>query len=414
MKQKILIIADDLTGTCDTSIKFLRRNARISTIVNVKDFEESSLEVEDVVAVNTETRDVSPEAAYECLYALTRKVAGTDAALFKKIDSVMRGNIVQEIDAVMDAANLQLAVVSPSYPDNGRQCVNGLLKLRENGDWKQTEMNWLAALQGGKRKVALVSIDQVRKGVEAIRDAIAEQHEAGNGIVVADAESNEDLQSIAAAIRLLKRTLRVLPVGCAGIAACLSEQLMCDENAGYILVVVGTHHPATRRQIEHLAQRDDFPFYTIEAGELRNGGCERETQRIVDLVKRDVAARRVKTGIVLTVNAPETEGDGDDSPASQAIVRMLGRTAKAVFDSDTSLFDKFLISGGDTANGVLDAFGIRCIHMLEEPLSGIAYGWADLRMATPRKVWIATKSGGFGETDTLDELIDYMTRTNGK
>ncbi len=413
MKQKIVIMADDLTGTCDTSIKFLRSNARISAIVNVKDFEKSSLDVEDVVAVNTETRGATPQAAYDCLYALTQKASAAETTLFKKIDSVMRGNIAQEIDAVMDAADLQLAIVSPAYPDNGRQCVNGLLRLRDNGDWTQTDKSWLDVLGEGKRKVSLVDIAQVRQGSETICAAIAKHYALGIGVVVVDAERNEDLQSIAVAIRLLKRSMRILPVGCAGLAAFLSEELTREDD-GFIFVVMGTNHPTTRRQIDYLAHRDDLTFYTINAEEILGGGGQRAMQRVIDQVTRDMEEQRIKMGIVLTVNALETESDVDDPPVSQAILHTLSQTAKAIFDRYFSLFDKFLISGGDTANGVLDAFGIRCIHMLSEPLSGIAYGWANLQTAIPRKVWIATKSGGFGETDTLDELIDYMSRTDVK
>ena len=80
-------------------------------------------------------------------------------------------------------------------------------------------------------------------------------------------------------------------------------------------------------------------------------------------------------------------------------------------EKNITFFNKLLISGGDTANGVLDAFGIRCIHMHDEPLSGIAYGWADLHENRSNKVWIATKSGGFGEENTLDTLINYMSCT---
>ncbi len=411
MKHKILIIADDLTGTCDTSIKFLRPNTRISTIVNAKTFDHAILDAEDVVAVNTETRAATPQEAYRCLHSLTRKACALDAILFKKIDSVARGNIPFEIDAVMDAAGLELAVVAPAYPDNGRQCLDGMLRVRDNGDWTDTQKSWPEVLAQSKRKVALASIRQVRGSSGALCDHILALHAKGAGIVVVDAQTNEDLQSIAEAIRLVSRSCRLLPVGCAGLAACMSKELFFGSTNGFIFVVVGTHHPATRRQLKYLQRRTDLSFYTMEASQLVNGGRQQEMRRVLAAIKQDIAAQRIKTGIVLTINTIQQEGEEDaDGAASQAIVQALSQTTRSVFESSFSLFDKFLISGGDTANGVLDAFGVRCIHMLGEPLSGIAYGWADLQDDMPRKVWIATKSGGFGEEDTLDTLINYMTQ----
>lgn len=411
MKQKILIIADDLTGTCDTNIKFLRPNTRVSSIVNPKDFTESILEIEDVVAVNTETRAASPQAAYDRVYNLTRKLDASDVTFIKKIDSVTRGNITAEIDALMDATHLDLAVVAPAYPDNGRQCIDGKLRLREDGAWLETPKSWVSLLQTSKRKTVLIPLAEVRKGCTALLSAVRSEHDRGAGIVVVDAECNQDLQVIARTIRLLKHSAQILPVGCAGLATFLSEELLNKDNNGYIFVVIGTQHPTTLRQVEYLKLQKNMTVYTLDVSRILAGDCEQEVQRIISSVEEDIAQCRIRTGIVLNIKGDADETKPLENCFSQAIVETLSKTCKAIFEKNITLFNKLLISGGDTANGVLDAFGIRCIHMHDEPLSGIAYGWADLHENRSNKVWIATKSGGFGEENTLDTLINYMSCT---
>jgi uncharacterized protein YgbK (DUF1537 family) len=101
----IYIIADDLTGASDTGVQFKRIGLRtaISAEINI-DVLEKLYEKFEVISINADTRSLMPEEAYAQTFNLTKRI-GTNANeyIYKKVDSLMRGNAAEELQAVMDA-----------------------------------------------------------------------------------------------------------------------------------------------------------------------------------------------------------------------------------------------------------------------------------------------------------------------
>ncbi|TKJ47531.1 hypothetical protein CEE34_03275, partial [Candidatus Aerophobetes bacterium Ae_b3a] len=62
--ERIGVIADDLTGAADTGVQFAKRG--LSTLVIIdKDHQEDILDRMQVLAFNTNSRNVAPEIAYK-------------------------------------------------------------------------------------------------------------------------------------------------------------------------------------------------------------------------------------------------------------------------------------------------------------------------------------------------------------
>jgi len=49
--------------------------------------------------------------------------------LFKKVDSLMRGNPVEELEAALEASGRRIALAAPSFPRMGRTVDGGVLRL---------------------------------------------------------------------------------------------------------------------------------------------------------------------------------------------------------------------------------------------------------------------------------------------
>src|SRR5438045_2379366 len=101
----LTIVADDLTGACDTGSLFagggpvplaIWPSAPRPGAVRVIDTESRAARADDAVARVTRARALAPATRY-----------------FKKIDSTLRGHVGLEIDALMRATGITSALVCP-------------------------------------------------------------------------------------------------------------------------------------------------------------------------------------------------------------------------------------------------------------------------------------------------------------
>ena len=215
------LIADDLTGACDTGAPFAVRGLRtLVLLAGGGDFDAPA----DLLVVSTDSRDDSPEVAgrkvrQACL-ALERRGA---SLFYKKLDSTLKGNLGPEIDAALAGGGHPFALVAPAFPAMGRTLVDGRLHVH-----------------------AVDTGDDLRARL------------SGRATVV-DASTDADLAQIARAA-WAKRP-RPLLVGSSGLARCLAAQMGRAPTAGQrgaypvalpVAVVIGSENPVTDAQVARL------------------------------------------------------------------------------------------------------------------------------------------------------------------
>ena len=145
---RVAIVADDLTGACDSSVAFLASGRTVRVLLDALRsggrslaLDPNSNSAEDhntVLALTTESRDLTASEAAarvaDCIAQFAPHVPG--ALVFKKIDSAARGHFAAEIDAALHACGAALALVAPAFPAAGRTVANGILTIR---DWNGEE-----------------------------------------------------------------------------------------------------------------------------------------------------------------------------------------------------------------------------------------------------------------------------------
>ncbi|HUG82648.1 MAG TPA: four-carbon acid sugar kinase family protein [Bryobacterales bacterium] len=231
------MIADDLTGACDAAVAFARQGFDTRVVLATGPRAESGAEM---TVVSTDSRDDPPGVAAAKVSAacLWMKECGI-TVLFKKIDSVLRGNIRDEIEAVMASGGFQSAVMTPAFPAVGRTVRGG--ELRVFGS-KQRAGESLATMFSGF------------SGAPTVK--------------VSDAETDEDLRAIARSA--LRERLVPLLAGSGGLAGALAAVLASEHGRSASeacvprssqppWVVIGTDHPATLAQVEQLEQAASAP-----------------------------------------------------------------------------------------------------------------------------------------------------------
>src|SRR5262245_15505428 len=119
--QSIIVLADDLSGAAELAgIAFTH-----GLLAEVqRQFEPDSNA--NVVAIDTDSRHLEPAAAAERITAITTKILATNPAwIYKKVDSVLRGNVRAEIEAIVRVTGQPRALLIPANPSRGRIILGG-------------------------------------------------------------------------------------------------------------------------------------------------------------------------------------------------------------------------------------------------------------------------------------------------
>lgn len=153
---------------------------------------------------------------------------------------------------------------------------------------------------------------------------------------------------------------------------------------GRILIIVGSIHPATLAQADFLRGRPGYAVYDMAGAP--------------DAIRRDM---QNLPGTVVLISSP---AQGAASAPDMTYARGLGQIAREVFGPLDA--GALILTGGETAYSVLDALGLRVIDLEDEPLEGVAAGWAE-------GILVMTKSGGFGGTEALHALAVYAAKKLG-
>lgn len=208
------MVADDLTGACDAGVAFA------PAMVILHDEAAEGLADSEARIYTTHSRGEAPDVAAARVAELVKRIAAVapGVRLYKKIDSVLRGNVREELAAMLAASGRRAAIVCPAFPEQGRTVKHGV------------------AHPPG------VSLRGLLEGIA--------------GVEIADATTAADLDRIAR-----EADPETLLVGSAGLARAAGripprKEVPNAPGAGRALVCVGSIHPATIAQVAELTEED--------------------------------------------------------------------------------------------------------------------------------------------------------------
>ena len=347
----VLLIADDLTGACDAAVPFRLRGAETLVHLAISSNDASSAPVE---AFTTDTRDLDCESSTARIRAVAAlRARPRPALLFKKIDSLLRGNPGHEILAAFQAFDCDLAVVTPAFPEMGRIVRDGHLEVAGDPAWKPLHVLSLLTGQG-----------------------LVNPHHCFPSI---DITCEEDLDQL---VREASRSgQKILWAGSAGLAAALARALYPQHvdpqpHQGAelpVLFCIGSDHPVTLAQLETLQRQRKT--VSLHAASAEAGGISNALESGAHVV---MAVDRMNPACLA---APLLEA---------------GKTAAAI-----------VLSGGDTASAVCGSLSARTIRLRGEILIGIP--WGAFEGGSLDGTLVATKSGAFGAPDALVRVADFFT-----
>ncbi len=423
------MIADDLTGGADAGAQFAKRGLR-TFLVSLDSDEKLDLNKfhpYDVLAINTDSRTLNPDQAFGRVFRLLNHYREVSfPIIYKKIDSTLRGNIGYEIDALLEKTNSALSFVAPSYPEQNRRLVGGILIVGEkplaltevarNTPSPIQESHVYKILQNQSRNsVGWIDLTHVASAPETLKKMVEEAGRQGHRLIIFDAVSRQDLANIAEVGFSFKK--KPIFVGSAGLAEEVAKKIVPSDRAlslpysgqkvfQHLFVVSGTASSITRQQIQKIEQ-NGIPSYTIPQklleGEETTGKLERR-----DLIQN--LSKALSQGKVILKTIPElVSPDPSKEPLiHQKIVTTLAGLAVSSME-DSQLDSRHLaliLTGGETAQNVLNRLGNEGMEIEGELLGGIVKGvlvggkWDGLT--------VITKAGAFGREDALEKIVSFL------
>ena len=386
------VLADDFTGAMDAGVQFAQAGLDTALALSASWRGKAQVHV-----ISSNSRDVdAPEAAVRVQRALGLLRGG---AIYKKVDSTMRGHIGLEVQATLDATGLEKAAICPALIQQGRMVRDGRLYVRglplAESDFGR-DPAWPAASSEMADLVGMPSthlgLAKVRAGVDSLARAIAA---ASTRAVTLDAVSSEDVETIGRAALLGG----YLPCGSLGLAQAWAAGITGGARprkrplspvAKPALIIAGSQHPNTTAQVKRLLSERNVSELVLRPG-LTDGA-----NRVGDELGRGLASGRS-----VALRFP------DERIGAEAA----GRLVKEVFSGTGGLFQEsrlgaLVIVGGETAGWVCEALSVEAVRLMGQVLVGIP--WGLLAGGRADGLVVVTKAGGFGDDRALLAIHDAL------
>lgn len=380
---RLLAIADDLTGAGEVASACGAGTRVVLDTPTPEQWDELQRHNTSALVVDTGTRDADPEDAATVITSLTREIPDV-ITVFKKVDSLLRGNTGAEIKALSARSPVVLA---PALPDMDRTVEGGILRIARRAlvettlwDHEKNPAPERVADLFPHTDVAEISIDDIRAG----RLNALQQHRAG--VLVCDAIADSDLDAIVSAAPLNavlagSRALAEALDRRDSVRAAPSQNTDIPASDRQVLVVVGTASSAAVEQIDELKSRG-YPVIDLDPEHINVLDPDSHAANHVLVVSL--------AGSTPNAHAPHLAQDLAHAVAAIAVRRNL------------------VLTGGETARKVLDVLDIR---MLTHAAT-IEPGLVELAADSGRRV--ITRPGSFGSRYSLAQAIRHLTTPNAR
>jgi D-threonate/D-erythronate kinase len=349
----IAVIADDFTGAAEIGGIGLRHGLNVviaTTMVQHIDI--------DLLIIATDTRSLQANEASGAIGGITRQLLELKPLfIYKKIDSVLRGNIAEELKAQMDASGKDRAIVIAANPVFKRMIRKGIyyidnIPLHETNFSSDPEYPvWSSSV---KEIVGDTSIADLRSD-----DVLPEQ-----GLIIGDVNDKEDLGKWAAKI-----DGKTLPAGASGFFEALVMKYVIHKSAHTgttpppfgekALYVLGSAFPKEEGMLDKIGHYvSNMPGELYFNREFVPGYLEDWADDIVRGI------REYKKVVASVVHPPSDAAD-----IAFRVREITGKLVKRVLEKTE--INELIIEGGGTTSVVLKYLNISKLVPMQELKTGV-------------------------------------------
>ncbi|WP_129116141.1 four-carbon acid sugar kinase family protein [Halegenticoccus tardaugens] len=418
-----VIVADDLTGAMDTAHGFAARGYRTSVLAVPASDRNASPDVREsaILGVNTDSRYADRQQAVD---VVTESVTSITAEIvYKKVDSTLRGNLVEEVDAALTASDVAIGLVVPAFPAVGRTTDDGVhyvdgtpvAETEYGDDEKGPSSSSLSDLfEGLNRPVQNVYTPTIEAGSDRVASVLADVVVRNDhpSILICDASTDEHLSTIADA----SDGFNALYVGSGGLAEHISVPDGNDSPSplerldGSPLGIVGSVNATTLSQLKRVPDDTVIELDPVEL--LAEDGVDEVARRAAEQLQASRAtvltAATDRESVERTVEAGKARGLSPNE-IQERVATMLGEAAMRTLQREepSGLF----LTGGDVAIAVIRALDATAVTLTGTSI-GVGIPIGTLADGSAAGTPIVTKAGGFGTQRTIITCLDAFVRND--
>jgi D-threonate/D-erythronate kinase len=346
----IVIIADDLSGAAELAgIAFSQGyQAEVQ-----RQFDPAS--EAEVIAVDTDSRSLPAETAAERVRQATTAIAAAKPTwIFKKVDSLLRGNVRSEIEVLLEMNEWKRAVLIPANPSRSRTIENGQLLI----DGVPMDRTALAQDPDHPRRSADVA------------ELLGDGRLNANTITIPDVANLSRLHSLATQI-----DDQVLAAGAADFFTALLER------RGRPTSRTGVSPKNLAIRLPALLVCGSRATWDRRAAECAAAGVPSRTLQPVLFDLADDAANQLGIARRLLLGIGDA---GAALPPAELVARLASLTALVLERSPVATL---LVEGGATAAAVVHRLGWSCFAVVSSSPAGIGV-LRPLRVSAAPTLWI--------------------------
>ncbi len=353
----IAVIADDLTGAAEIGGIGLQYGLKVEISQQVNPQTEA-----DLLIINTDSRSKSlPDAIKAVTNACYSIKQLNPEFIYKKIDSVMRGHVLAEIEAELNVLGWNRALIASANPHLGRTFVDDVY-LVNGTPVHQTSfavdpefpVSCCDAAGMLKAERGVVEVRRPDDGIPVSRITVGEVHDI-NDLDLWAKHCGEQM----------------LPAGSGGFfAALLKSKLETVDTAlpesdllsEPILYVSGTTFGDNANRIKNL-NTNDGPVAYLPLNLLQN---EHDTQSLADWCYEVVTVLKKHGKAVVAIEQISNNSFKPDAATlRQTMATAVNKVLKA------AIVNELIIEGGSTAAAILNALHIDALYPVHEFGPGI-------------------------------------------
>ena len=347
------VIADDLTGAAEIGAVGWRHGLRAEIVLAGEPSKDAGL-----VCVDTDSRSCDPTEAAQRAgnAALLLKTCGAEW-IYKKTDSLLRGNVTREIESIVKQLGLSGALLVPANPSLGRTVVNGQYFVRGQLI-HQTEF-----ARDPKHPRSSPNVLELLDKPSALLLSVGKSGEPfpKHGIVIGEVASSDELRKWA---RL--RDKNWLVAGGAEFFGALLKPGATNPKSSYShgkeLFVCGSASEVTRNFVARQAERG-VPVFSLPQELAADGSFD--AGRLNSLVDHVVASFQTAPRVIIHIGLPRVK----DVAGAEMLALHLVRVAEVVLRRANA--GHVFAEGGATAVALARCMGWKRLNVIAELAPGV-------------------------------------------
>lgn len=381
----IAVIADDFTGAAEIGGIGLRRGLDVIIDTEVKEVHSA-----DLLIIATDTRSYSKEKASAEITKLSQQIRQLKPEYtFKKIDSVLRGNVVDELIALMAETRKSKAIVIAGNPHFNRVIRNGIYYV---DDVPLADTFFAMDPQYPIQSSNVLDILINGHDPSSIHSVTVDQELPVEGIIFGDVVDEEDM--VKWTKRLDKNTVIAGGAGFFDTLLKTSYPIVeiqpepCYNLGDKTLFVFGSTFPKSSQLIQQI-KKMGMSIVNMPEEIYKNRAFDAQ---LIDSWAFEIIRKIEKNKkVVVTID----HSNSTDEDISFRVREIIGLLIRKVVDNIK--LDDLLIEGGDTTSLILSHLDVTTLYPFQE----LGHGVIQMKVENYPNMCITTKPGSYNWPENI-------------